>query len=482
MLGFVNNIMKLVSGSIVAQAFGILLFPIISRIYSPDDFGVFQLMLSISSVIAIISCFSYHLSIMLPKKDEDSANIVLLCILLLIISSTVSGLVFIPLSDQIGSLLNTPNLSDYLILLPIFVFLNGLFFVLNYWTSRRIKFGVIAKSRVTNTLSSKLAQIGIGTNSPSPIGLISGYLLGYLLANLLMLKHLKSDIQYFENVSFKRMKKLAIRYKKFPKFSMWSLLANTTSFQLAPFMLAYFFGSTTVGYYSFANQILALPVSLIGGAISQVFFQKVSEVKNENGDFKKIVTEVHGKLISIGLFPVIAFMIIGEDLFSFFLGHDWYTAGVYAKILAPWIFVRFIYSPISSVFDILEKQNIELYLNITIIFSIFVTLYIGGSYGNPILALILLSGMGVLLWSSANFYILKLSEIRCIDEIKIFIKYICIAILVSVPLIVVKYFCLSIYIILFVFGVVAIVYYLILIYEDTTLRSELNKIVKDIKK
>ncbi len=482
MSGFVSNIMKLISGSMVAQAFGILLYPIISRMYSPDDFGVFQLMLSISSIIAIISCFSYHLSIMLPIKDEDSANIVLLCILLLIFTSMVSGLVFIPLSDQIGSLLNTPNLSDYLILLPIFVFLSGLFIVLNYWLSRRIKFGVIAKSGVANTLSSKLVQIGIGTSSPSPIGLISGYLLGHLLANLLMLKQLKSDIQYFENVSFGKMKNFAIRYKKFPKFSMWSLLANTTSFQLAPFMLAYFFSSATVGYYSFANQILALPVSLIGGAISQVFFQKASEVRNEKGDLKKIVTEVHDKLLSIGSFPIIAFMIIGDDLFSLFLGHDWYTAGVYAKILAPWIFVRFIYSPISSVFDILEKQNIELYLNITIIFSVFIALYIGGSYGNPILALILLSGIGTLLWSSANFYIFKLLEIQCIDEIKIFIKYICIAILVSVPLIVVKYFCMPIYIILFAFGVAAIVYYLIIIYEDATLKSELYKIVKYIKK
>ena len=482
MSSFVSNIMKLVSGSMIAQAFGILLFPIISRIYSPGDFGVFQLILSISSIIVIISSFSYHTSIVLPEKIEDSANIAVLCIFLIIISSSISGLVLIILSDQIASLLNAPNLSNYLILIPIFVFLNGLFVVLNYWLSRRIKFGVLARSRVVNSLSSKLAQIGIGTSTPSPIGLISGYLLGYLIANLLMLKHLKSDVQYFKNVSFKRMQILAIRYKRFPQFSLWSILANTISFQLAPFMLAYFFSSTTVGYYSFANQILVLPVSLIGAATSQVFFQKASDVKNKNGDLKKIVTEVHGRLISIGVFPMIAFMIISEDLFSFFLGNNWYTAGIYAKILAPWIFVRFIYSPISSVFDILEKQNVELYFNIMIIFSISVALYIGGSYGNPISALILLSGVGVLLWSSANFYILKLSEIQYINEIKIFIKYICIAILVSVPLIVVKYLYVSIYSILIVLGVITIIYYLIIVCEDVTLRGELYEIVKSVKK
>ena len=88
----------------------------------------------------------------------------------------------------------------------------------------------------------------------------------------------------------------------------------------------------------------------------------------------------------------------------------------------------------------------------------------------------------MLSWLSANFYILKLSEIQYINEIKIFIKYICIAILVSVPLIVVKYLYVSIYSILIVLGVVTIIYYLIIVCEDVTLRGELYEIVKSAKK
>ncbi|WP_135610693.1 oligosaccharide flippase family protein [Methanococcoides sp. AM1] len=474
--------MKLVSGSMIAQFFGILLFPIISRIYSPDDFGVFQLFLSISSIVAIISCLTYHLAIMLPKKNEDSANIVSLCFILLAISSVVSGFIFIPLSDEIAGFLNTPELADYLILLPVVVFLSGLFNVLNYWSSRRVRFGVVAESRIANTLGSRLSQVGIGSYNPSPVGLISGYFTGFFLANLLMLGYFKSDIQYFRKVSIHRMKELAIRYKRFPKFSMWSLFANTLSFQLPPFMLAFYFTSTTVGHYSFANQILALPVSLIGGATSQVFFQKASEVKNKNGNFTKLVGEVHRKLILIGAFPLLVFMIVGEDLFTFFLGAEWYSAGIYAKILAPWLFIRFMYSPISSVFDILEKQNIELLFNILIICSIFVTLFIGGSYNDPIFGLILLSGVGVILWSSANFYLLKISGIALISEVKYFIKYLCVAILVSIPLVLVNYFSASIYAILITSMVLSVIYYGVVIYQDPTLRSKLLNVLKSTKK
>lgn len=482
MSDFIRNIMKLVSGSMIAQMIGILLFPIISRIYSPDDFGVFQLFLSIASIIAIVSCLTYHLAIMLPKKNEDSANIVSLCFILLAISSVASGLVFIPLSDDIAGFLNTPDLADYLVLLPVVIFLSGLFNVLNYWTSRRIRFGVVAGSRIANSLGSRLSQVGIGSYSPSPMGLITGYLTGFLLANFLMMVHFKSDIQYFRKVSVHRMKELAIRYKRFPKFSMGSLFVNTFSFQLPPFMLAFYFTSAIVGHYSFANQILALPVTLIGGATSQVFFQKASEVKNENGNFKELVGEVHRKLILIGVFPLIVFMIVGEDLFTFFLGAEWYSAGIYAKILAPWLFIRFMYSPISSVFDILEKQNIELIFNILIICSIFATLFIGGSYNDPILGLILLSIVGVILWSCANFYLLRISGVQLREEVTYFAKYLLIAILISIPLALVNYLSATIYVILFVSMVLSIIYYSVVIYQDHTLRSKLLAVINAAKK
>ncbi|SES77011.1 Membrane protein involved in the export of O-antigen and teichoic acid [Methanococcoides vulcani] len=481
MSSFINNVLKLVSGSLLAQMFGIMLYPVIARIYSPADFGVFQLFLSISTIVTIFTCFSYELSIMLPKNDEDSANIVALCIILLTFVSIIVGSIFVLIPEQIGSLLNAPQLSDYLIFVPLVVFLNALFFVLNFWTSRRVRYGVIATARVVNSLSSRVTQIGIGVVRASPIGLISGYCFGYLLADLLMLIKIRSDLHLFNNISLKNIRRLAIRYKRFPIFSMWSQLTNVISLQLTPFMLVYFFSSTVVGYYSMASQLLVLPLTLVGGATSQVFFQKASEVKNISGNLKNILTDVHRRLISIGVFPMMIFMIIGEELFSFFLGSNWYTAGTYAKILAPWIFLRFIYAPISSAFNILEKQNIALGFNFVFVISIFLVLYIGGTYGDPMIALTLLSATAVLLWGAADLYILRMSDVRCIDEIKNLIEYLAIAFAISLPLIVVKYLSLSIYVIFIVAFAVTFAYYLVVMYKDPILRDHLYGTLKTIK-
>ncbi|MDQ1255116.1 MAG: hypothetical protein QG646_4395, partial [Euryarchaeota archaeon] len=144
MTNFLVNVLKLVSGSVIAQALGILLIPVITRIYNPDDFGILQLITSISGIVAVLSCLSYHLSIMLPEKDEDAINIVVLCVALIAVTTIITGIISVVFADQIGQVLNTPQISRSLILLPVIVFLNGLFFVINYWASRRLRFGVIA--------------------------------------------------------------------------------------------------------------------------------------------------------------------------------------------------------------------------------------------------------------------------------------------------------------------------------------------------
>jgi lipopolysaccharide exporter len=291
MSNFITDVLKLVSGSVTAQLLGILLIPIITRIYSTDYFGIFQLFLSISGILVIVSTFSYQFAIMLPKTEEDAANVTSVCILLVIITSMLMGVVILLIPGNVDNIFNTPGISKYLPLLPPIIFLNGMFFVQNYWLSRKIRFGVIAGSRVSNTLTSKALQIGLAKLSVTPFGLIGGYIAGYVFADLIMLKGVRKDIQVFKKVSIKRMKEMAVQYKKFPLFSSWSSIANAISPQVPAFLLAYFYSISVVGHFSLANQAVNLPMGIVGSAIGQVFFQKVSEVKNGNaeGDMKTIV-------------------------------------------------------------------------------------------------------------------------------------------------------------------------------------------------
>ncbi len=479
---FTTNVLKLVSGSVIAQALGILLVPIITRLYSPGDYGAFQVFLSISSILAVLSCLSYQLAIMLPKEEEDSANIVTLCIALVSIISVVSGGVFILLSGWVGETLNTPDLSQYLIFLPVVVFLNGLFVVVNYWLSRRIRFGALATAQVANSVSSKFVQIGAGVGSASPLGLILGLIAGYGAALLVMLRGIREDLSLFRKaVSFDGIKRMATRYRRFPLFTSWSTVANSVSMQAAPLMLAAFFNPAVVGFYGMAHMVVNMPMSLIGSATGQVFFQKASEEKNRTGSVKTVVQEVHQRLVSIGIFPILILMIIGEELFTLVLGAQWAMAGGYARILAPWLLLVFIASPLSTIFSVLERQTVDFSFNLLILFSRIAVLCVGGVYGNPIVALALFSLTGVIFWGWMNLYILKISGVAYRTGLEDFLKFFLVALAAAVPLIIVKYLSLPLYILLIVAGIVTIIYYTFVISGDPILKKEFMGILHGVR-
>jgi O-antigen/teichoic acid export membrane protein len=478
---FITNVLKLVSGSVIAQALGILLVPIITRLYSPGDYGAFQVFLSISSILAVLSCLSYQLAIMLPKEEEDSANIVTLCIALVSIISVVSGGVFILLSGWVGETLNTPDLSQYLIFLPVVVFLNGLFVVVNYWLSRRVRFGTLATAQVANSVSSKFVQIGTGFGSASPLGLILGLIAGYGAALLVMLRGIREDLPLFRSVSLSRITYLAKRYRRFPLFTSWSTVANSASLQVAPLMLASFFNPAIVGFYGVAHMVVNMPMSLIGSATGQVFFQKASEEKNRTGSVKTVVREVHQRLVSIGIFPILILMIIGEELFALVLGAQWGTAGGYARILAPWLLLVFIASPLSTIFSVLEKQTIGLAFNLMVLFSRIAVLYVGGIYGDPVVALILFSITGVIFWGWMNLYVLKISGVAFKSGLEDFLRFFLIALAVAIPLIIAKYLLLPLYILLIVAVIVTIIYYTIVISRDSILKKEFIGILQGVR-
>lgn len=483
MSNFITNVLKLVSGSVASQILSILLIPIISRIYSPDDFGLFQLFMSISGILVIVSTFSYQFAIMLPKTEEDAANVTSVCTALVILTSLLTGVILLLIPVNLDNIFKTPGISIYLPLLPLIIFLNGMFFVQNYWLSRRTRFGVIAGSRVSNTLTTKILQIGFAKSSVTPLGLIGGYVAGYAFADLFMLKGVKKDLQVFKKVSIKRMKELAIQYKHFPLFSFWSSIANTISPQVPAFLLAYFYSTSVVGHFSLANQVVNLPMGIVGSAIGQVFFQKVSEVKNGNGqgDMKTIVEEVYNKLISIGLFPMLLLIILGEQIFTFVFGSEWGVAGTYVKILVPWIFLVFLSSPITTLYNVFEKQKVWLTFSIALLVSRVIALGIGGSSGSPEFALALYSFTGAVFWLWNNAYLLGLAGISKRESINVLAKYSIISLVVSLPLILMKLISSNFYVIMFVAVVVTIIYYAVALHEDPMFKKMFSTFLVKVK-
>ena len=440
---FAGDVLKLVGGTTFAQGLSVLAAPILTRLYAPDAFGTAALFASITAIIGVVACLRYELAIMLPERDEDAANLLAVSFSFVLIVTGLSAMLVLLVREPIVRLLNAPDLATYLWLVPLAVLANGGFLALNYWNSRTKRFGRLSIARASQSVVTTGVQLGLGAVGQAHAGgLIGARVLGSTVVTAVLGRQIWRDDRrsFVENVRWPQMLRWGKRHRKFPIFNTWSALLNTASWQLPTFLMAFFFSPTVVGYYALGSRMLQLPMTLIGSAIAQVFFQRASEAHNVDGNLAVVVAPLFRRLVAFGAFPMLLLTVIGQDVFSVMFGQRWSEAGVYVQILSPWMFFVFISSPLSALFSVLERQEAVLLLNTVLFTTRLVALGVGGMLGNVRLALLLFAVTGIPVYGSWCAWILKVSGVSKSQVLHILLKYLGVSVMVISPIAAMKLF------------------------------------------
>ncbi len=411
---FAGDVFKLVGGTTIAQGLTLLAAPILSRLYAPAAFGTAALFTSVVGVIAVVACFRYEFAIMLPERDKDAANILAVSIAAALATSGISATLITLARGPIVQWLNAPELAPYLWLIPLAVLLHGIFNALNYWNSRTKHFGRLSIARVAAALTTSGAQLGIGVAGEAREGgLISASVAGSAVVTTALGGQIwRDDWSLFQgSIRLRHMLDSLKRYRKFPLIDSWGGILNTISWQLPVLLLSAYFSQATVGFYSMAYRLIQLPMTLVGSAIAQVFFQRASEVQSQRGDLKGTVEMVFQRLVALALYPSLAMTVAGREIFVVVFGPAWAEAGTYVQILGLWMFFWFISSPLSTLFSVLEHQELGLIVHAAIFVTRAISLVVGGALGNVYLALALFAGSGVLVYGGLTIWNIKLAGV-----------------------------------------------------------------------
>lgn len=389
---FAVNVLTLMTGTTIAQAFPIAFSPILTRIYSPDDLGTLAIYLSIVAIFANLITLKYELAIIIPEKDSDSASLVALSVIITFILSIIILIVVCVFNEQITNLLGKGNkaISSWLYFVPITVFLIGIYNSLNYWFNRKKEYKTLAVSKVVNMSGMTFSQIILGLLKFIPKGLMFGVILGRFFSTLpLLFKVFKEKNKtLFYSVSKKKIKIQANKYKRFPIYSLPADSINVISNQLPVFFINKYFGASLLGNYSLMERVLGAPISLIGKAVSDVFRQKASEDYVSNGHCIEIFLKTLKTLTAFAILPTLLLFFVAPIVFGFVFGEEWVIAGELAQIMAVLFFFRFIISPMSYMFYIAEKQHYDTLWQIALLIGTIVSFMIGVYYDSYHIALI----------------------------------------------------------------------------------------------
>jgi O-antigen/teichoic acid export membrane protein len=388
----------MLSGTTLAHAITLVAAPILSRLYSPVSFGIFGLYTAIVGPIAVVAAWRYELAVVLPEQDEDAANLLVLAGGLTAVMVALSTVLVVLGGRWIVTVLNSPQIAPWLWWVPVSVLGSGLFQLLTYWGSRKKSFREIATARLVRSASAASIQSGGGLFNAGPAGLIAGQVAGQTFASVKLLLQVWRDDRTLIRRGFavERVKRLAREYAEFPRFGSLQGLLSAIQESLPAFLLMPMFGPEVVGFYGLAYRLLQLPVRLITQSTWQVFLQRMTEAYNTGQGLHALHKKATLGLAAVGLLPTVAVMLLGPQLFSFALGANWATAGRYSQLLAPWLFIIFIYPPSLAITTILKKQRWLFVWNLAQLTFGILALLIGGYLSDPMMGIALYSLVGLI--------------------------------------------------------------------------------------
>ena len=377
---FSKNVLTLMTGTTIAQAIPIAISPILTRIYTPEDFGVFSLYMSTAAIFSVLATGRYEAAIILPKTNKEASYIVILSLLISLIVSVFILIFIILFDEQIVILLDNKNILHWLYFIPVTVFLTGIYQSLNYWVNRKKYYKKLALSRVSQSIVTSGSSVGMGFSGLSIAGLIYSNILGQIASIIVLFKSIYlNDLKYLSFFNKNRILFVARKYSKFPKFDLLASLSNVSAQYLVNILFTTLFTTTVAGYYYLTQKMLSIPVTLIAASILDVFKEQASKDYKKFGNARKIYIQTFKKLLVLSFIPSIIVYFFSVDIFTYIFGEAWEVSGEYARILVPMLFFRFISSPLSFMLYIGEKQELNLVGNLLFLLGTIGSLYFASS-------------------------------------------------------------------------------------------------------
>ena len=352
----VKNTSKLLAANVIAQVVGFAVYPILTRLYSPDDFGALNIFLTIGGIATLFATAEYQNSIMLPKSEKSGVA----CFHIGFIITLIVTLLFvlsIPFAGPIANLLNVPQLSASYWMLPIYILIISLWTLLNYWHTRNERFTSVSAYQITQSVTGAGLKCGLARFASN--GLIIGSVVAPLIALATNIAAtFRTAIRPLLTFDKDECRRMAREYVNFPKFSLPRSIVNYISSNLPILMLTPFFSLTKIGYYGMALTLAFTPINLIIRSVFQVFFQDTTQRvqcgESIRGFFKKL--QIRTVLVVVPLFVALYFVL--PQLTMWLLGKGWETTGTYIQAMLPWILMTTLVGPICYLSDIFKKQKI----------------------------------------------------------------------------------------------------------------------------
>lgn len=356
---FTKNTLILVSGTVLAQLIPIVNQLFLRRIYSVEDFGAMSVFLSVFSMITIVSSFRYEATIVLPKNNNEAANILSLTFIISLLFNSLIFLSVLFFKLSIVEFIGLPiKYANYLFLLPITSFLFSFYQSLNYWLVRQKAFKASSSNKIVRRLVEGAVQLSMGLLK-IPGGLFIGDFLGNFSNVLSGIRQVFKNLFSLKYVSKRKMNFVFKKFIEYPKFNAIPTLLSSAGTLLPFLFINKIYSTETVGYLDLSRMVLSIPLVFISATIAQVLFQQITSHKHEGKSIKKELINISYLLIAVICLEAFVLFFFGDSLFGFVFGEKYILSSQFSKVLILSFSLNFITSTFSAIYITFNKIKLS---------------------------------------------------------------------------------------------------------------------------
>jgi O-antigen/teichoic acid export membrane protein len=386
---FIRNVAILASGTAVAQLLTVLSYPILMRLFDPEDFGLYALLGAITMTVVVIASGRYEMAIVLERDDRGAANVLALSLGCVLAFSVASAAVLALGGAALMRLFGTEQLTPLLPMVPISILVFAAYQVVSYWTTREKAFYRLSVSNVARSFGVSAFQIALGLFRAGPGGLVVGQILGQAVAVLVLgWQTVRLDgARLRRQLSWAEIRRLARAHREFPIYNAPRALMNSTTVTAPSVLLTAFFSPSIAGLYWFAYRLLELPVTLLGDATRRVFYQRAVELHHQGSGLATLYLKTSGGLALLAAGPALAMILAAPPTFEFAFGPEWREAGVFMQWMVGWWLVKFASLPSIMLMPVLRLQRTYLVIEAVCLVPRLAVIPLAAQFGDEVLAI-----------------------------------------------------------------------------------------------
>jgi O-antigen/teichoic acid export membrane protein len=356
-MAFLRKLFTLASGTIVGQAIVVASSPLLTRLFTPTEFGHFAVFMALIAITGIAACWRFEFAVLALPDDNDAAAMMIAAALVALLMMLTAALGVFLLGDWFVILVDAAPLAPWLWLIPCAVLLWGLGGLGTYWALRRGDYRRSGLNRTLTLGTQAGGQVGFGLLGISSSGLVLGYLCGYVVRLLHYLGMATADDRrLLGRQTWRDIWRVGRANWRYPIFSAPSSLLHTLCEMLPTIFIAALFGPSTAGWYALAQRLMGLPVKLLADAASHVFFGEGRRLVG--AELHRFFFRTTSLFIGLGIIGMLPILLFAPPLFALVFGEAWREAGVIVQLLVPLHLARFIAVPVSQLFIVLKRQDI----------------------------------------------------------------------------------------------------------------------------